>query len=283
MRDLWHYRKLCFWITFYLANELQLCLHEGLPLQHFVIFWALIPPKRAALLVAALLFVFTPIRLPAQPVPAPVPAKSPPSDLVISWDQTAAADIHVDKATTLAIHLKNGSAQEIEVTHFALNNPSVFVPIGPIDLKPGGEADFPLELTGRILSLPATLKIFFQFKDGSFRSRPIELSSKDVLVFAPRYVLWRVGDPAEHKTVHIVNTPQGVKVTGVSSSSPAFTAKLVGDAIAIAPAATTQPQMGTIAITTEPSGRQRTFISAAVIQAFQPVMTPPLATGAAKQ
>ncbi len=282
-------RRICdiienfFGSEFYLANESQLCLHGRLLLQPFVIFPAFVSLKRAASLVAALLFASTAVCLPAQPLSAPAPAQSPSSDLVISWDQKAAADIHIDKATTLALHLKNGSAQEVELTHFALNNPSVFVPIGPIVLKPGGEADFPLELTGRILSLPTTLTVFFQFKDGSFRAHPIELSSKDVLVVAPRFVLWRVGDPAEPKTVHILNTPQGVKVTGVSSSSPAFTAKWEGDAIAIAPAATAQPQMASIAITTEPSGRQRIVISAAVIQAFQPVVTSPPPAAAAKQ
>jgi hypothetical protein len=69
-----------------------------------------------------------------------------------------------------------------------------------------------------------------------------------------------------------------VKITGVASSSPAFTAKLEGDAITITPGATAQPQMANIAITTEPQGRHGFFISAMVVQAPQPPAASPMAT-----
>ena len=222
----------------------------------------LLPKARWFSVVSALLLIV--LGLQAQTPSAPLLAASQPKDLVVTWDQTVAGNVSLQGTTTLTLHLKNSSTKEIILNHFALNNPAVWVPITPIDLKPAATADFSLGLQGQNLSLPSALTVFFQVSDGTSRVQPIKLASNAVLVVSPLYVSWKVGDVVQTKTVSITNVPSGVTVTGVSSNSTAFVANLSGSTISITPLSTTQAQSGRIAITTSPAGRTRLLISVAV-------------------
>src|SRR5579884_2624611 len=174
------------------------------------------------LLSASLLLASASLYIEAQTSSAPILAASLPKDLVVTWDQTVAGNVPVQGTTALTLHLKNSSTKEIILNHFALNNPAVWVPITPIDLKPAATADFPLALQGQNLPLPSAITVFFQLSDGTFRVQPIKLASTSVLVVSPLYVSWKVGDPVQTKTVSITNVPSGVTVTGVTSNSSAF-------------------------------------------------------------
>jgi hypothetical protein len=79
----------------------------------------------------------------------------------------------------------------------------------------------------------------------------------DPLTFTPALVWWRRGDASEAKTVQAESAPgQRVAITGVSSSSPAFSARLVTTqagqkyAVVITPASTTEKTTAEIKVQT---------------------------------
>lgn len=272
-----------------------------------------------ACLLLALLPVLPVFGQSAAPLPAPMPPthaapgehpamarpgmppfaaqQAAPIDLAITGDNGGnSVNIPSFQAGEVKLSLKNISDHEITATHFSFNSTAVFAPIAPIVLAPGATQSFSLYVDGRQLPTPASIYLSFRIHDAkgeNVRSARLSLTSKDAIVWEPKYVFWRPGEPATAKTVHITQGPAGLKIASAKSSSPDFTVTVeAGNSIAVTPTDLTKPHGGAILVTTEPASPRPIFIPVNVLPAqpkpagqppalLQKPATPP-ATSAAK-
>jgi len=197
-----------------------------------------------------LLTALTAGALPAQIQTPTFTALTPMSDLALTWDETAAANLHPDQPGAITLHFKNNSTQTIVLTDLALTDCNAFNPITPISIPAGGSSDYSLSVDVRTVALPSNLAVFFKVQGSPACAGIIPISSLDVLLVSPRFVQWQQGDPLTPKTVQITNIPPGLTVTGVASTSAGFVATLQGNTIAITPTDTTQPQLATVTLLT---------------------------------
>ncbi|HTB79545.1 MAG TPA: hypothetical protein VK717_01525 [Opitutaceae bacterium] len=195
-----------------------------------------------------------------------------PIDLAITGDNGGnAIDIPSFHAGEVKLSLKNISDHEITATHFSFNSTAVFVPIAPIILAPGATGSFSLYVDGRQLPTPASIYLSFRIHDAkgeNVRSARLSLTSKDAIIWEPKYVFWRSGEPATPKTIHITQGPAGLKIISAKSSSPDFTVTLeAGNSIAITPIDITKAHGGAIMIMTDPASPRPIFIPVNVLPA----------------
>ena len=209
---------------------------------------------------------------PAAPVTALKPPSAPsPAALVITGDNDShSLNVSSLQSAEVKLRLRNVSDHEITVTDFGFNSPAVLAPIAPIVLAPGAAGSFSLHIDGRLMPLPSNARVFFRAHDAkseNLSSAQFTLTSRDIFILEPKYVLWRSGEPTKPKTVRIVQSPPGTKITGVKSSSPDFTATLDGSNIVITPADTSKPHNAAVSLACEPASPQSVFVTMAVLPA----------------
>lgn len=205
-------------------------------------------------------------------MPPFAPQQAAPIDLAITGDNGGnSVNISSFQTGEVKLNLKNISDHEITATHFSFNSTAVFAPIVPIVLAPGATQSFSLYVDGRQLPTPASIYLSFRVHDAkgeNVRSARLSLTSKDAIVWEPKYVFWKPGEPATAKTVHITQGPAGLKIASAKSSSPDFTVTVEdGNNIAITPTDLTKPHGGAILVTTEPASPRPIFIPVNVLPA----------------
>jgi hypothetical protein len=170
------------------------------------------------------------------------------------------------------LNLKNASDHEITITHFSFNSPAVFTPIDPIVLKAGATKTFPLLVDSRSLFLPSSVTVYFRIRSADkddVRLARLVLTSKESFVMVPRFVFWRVGDPATAKIVRIAQMPPGMKIIGVKAASNEFTATLDSEGnVAIKPVDTTKARQTVVMLQCDPTSMNQVSIPVIVLPAL---------------
>jgi len=220
---------------------------------------------------------------PTKLTPAPSGNATQPADLVITGDNNGQfINVAAAKAGDIHLSLKNTSDHEITLTHFSFNSPAVFTPIDPLVLKAGAGATFPLFIDSRALFLPSSVTVYFRIHDAKgdeMRSARLILTSKESLIVVPRFVFWRIGEPATAKVVHIAQMPAGIKIVGVKAASNEITATLDAENnVVIKPVDTDKPRNTSVTLLSEPASANPTTIPVLILPASAKVAPADLST-----
>jgi hypothetical protein len=222
----------------------------------------------------------------AAPQPFPMPTGAVPEmatmapPLVVTGDDGELITLSSTKEQEITLHLRNSTDHALTVTHLNLNGGAAFVPITPLEIAPNESKLLKLIIDGRRLMLPGQIMALFRIReagDEHVLSVPLRLTSKDVFVFEPHSLGWKMGADLVAKTTKILSTPAGFKITGVKSSSPGFSARLEGASIIVTPADTSKPQSAAVILSTEPAQPRPAMVFVGVMPA---IPTMPRATPA---
>jgi hypothetical protein len=161
------------------------------------------------------------------------------------------------------VHIRNLTRGPIKLTHLAIGFAGVYTPIKAIELSPEGSADMPLLIDLQRVHLPYSTLVCVLGEQGQQKIRSqalVTITTKDVVVFDQRTLLWRTGEPTAAKTVRIISIPAGLKPKEVWVVG-AFKAELKGATIIVTPNSTAYPASGRLALATEPNDRHPTIVT----------------------
>jgi len=185
-----------------------------------------------------------------------------------------------DPIAPIELVLRNKSAAAWTMTHLAVGQPAVFIPIQAIDLQPGKEAKVSVTLDTRRMQIPhnMTVEAFGQKGDKKERfTAVVAVNSKDVVAYDRPFLMWKKGDDLTAQTIKITNLPEGTQVTGVHLNGK-FKAAIEGMTVTVTPTDTANAGGGNLTVTTEPATAHPTFVALAIVEppqiASRAVLTP---------